>query len=91
MAKKDTPLLEVHLGNDWYSGSRLLRKVDNPHFLPEKALDELPSSAQVMKDGELQKVDDLRSKPSDEELAKEGAANTKVTVPAEVKKNDLKI
>lgn len=53
--------IEVHFRNDWFSGARLLRSVNNPHFLPEAALGALPESAQVMKDGELVSVKELRT------------------------------
>lgn len=62
MAKNEAQTLEVYLGNDWYDGGKLLRTVFNPHFLPESRLDELPSSAKVMQDGEKVSVDELRSK-----------------------------
>lgn len=81
--------LEVHLRNDWFSGARLLRPRDNPHFLAETALEFLPETAEVNKDGKLVKVKDLRKAPSNEELAKKDQDTVKV--PAEVKKSDLNL
>lgn len=86
MAKKESPNLEVHLGNDWYSGARLLRKVDNPHFLPEAALEKLPSSAKVMKDDELISVEQLRSNTEDTDPVEETSS---AKVP--LKKTDIKL
>lgn len=84
MAKKDTPTLEVHLRNDWYSGARLLRRNDNPHFLPETVLDVLPSSAKVKKDDKLVPVEELRNIKEDVEIAAEAQKPS-------AKKDDLKI
>lgn len=91
MAKKETSTIEVHLQNDWYSGARLYRKVENPHILPDSVIDKLPSSAKIMKDGKLVDVEEVRNIVEDDELAKKETAEGTVKVPAEVKKSDIKL
>jgi hypothetical protein len=88
---KNPSTIEVQLRNDWYSGARLLRPQDNPHTLPKRALEQLPSSALVKDGDDFVEVDKLRNIEEDSEIAEKKANEAKVEVPATVKKSDLKI